>query len=323
MPFTIGYHASHEQFSPAELLELVRLAESQGFAAAMSSDHISPWSATQGESGAPWPWLGAAMQATNMPFGSLCVPCGWRYHPVTAAHNFATLAQLFPDRLKWIAVGSGEFLNEHVVGMKWPNKEERNTRLHIGAEIIRALWNSETVTRQQGPILVDRAKLWSLPEHPPKLYIAALSPETAKWGGGWADGLITVNKAPEELQLVIEAFRAGGGSGKPMALQVHVSWAEDDEAALRHAYDQWRNNVLPPGMLADLATVEEFDAAAKAIRPEEMKEHVLIASDPKRYISWLNAYGAMGFNEIFVHNVGRNQREFIHMFGREVVPFLR
>ena len=146
----IGFHASHEQFAPSALLQLVRQAEAAGFDGAMSADHFHPWSERQGQAGFGWAWLGAAMQTTAFDFGSLCIPGGWRYHPAVVAQAAATLAEMFPGRLRWIAAGSGEALNERMVGAGWPGKAERNRRLEAGVEIIRALWRGEAVTRE-GP----------------------------------------------------------------------------------------------------------------------------------------------------------------------------
>lgn len=186
----VGYHCSHEQYAPGRLLDLARRADEAGFVSAMCSDHFHPWSEREGESGFAWSWLGAALQATSLPFGVVTVPGGWRYHPAIIAQASATLAEMFPGRF-WIAPGSGEALNEHIVGEHWPHKGERNARLKEACEIIRALWAGETVTHD-GLIRVEEARLYSRPRTPPMIVGAALSPETAEWMGGWADGLITV-----------------------------------------------------------------------------------------------------------------------------------
>jgi coenzyme F420-dependent glucose-6-phosphate dehydrogenase len=125
----VGYHASHEQVAPSALLAAVQDAEAAGFSRAMCSDHFSPWSRRQGESGFAWSWLGAALQATRLPFGVVTAP-GQRYHPAVTAQAAATLAELFPDRF-WMALGTGEFSNEHITGARWPNKAERNARLAL------------------------------------------------------------------------------------------------------------------------------------------------------------------------------------------------
>lgn len=317
----IGYHASHEQFTPSELLTYAVAAERAGFASVMSSDHLAPWSQRQGQSGFVWTWLGAAMQATSIPFGLITVPTGFRYHPVLTAQAAATLAQLYPGRFPWMAVGSGQALNEHVVAKRWPAKDERNELLLAGTEVIRELWAGATVCRK-GPIPVDEARLYTLPQDPPRIIAGALSPGTAEWAGGWADGLITINQPQEQLGKIVDAFRAGGGEGKPLYLQVHVSCASSDDAARSNAYEQWRSNAMTAAMAETLRSPEEFDAACSKVRPDDMDEHVRISSDPSEHIGWLEEYSAMGFEELYVHNVGRNQLEFIDRYGADVLPRL-
>lgn len=318
----IGYHASHEQFPPEELLDLVQRAERAGFGAIMSSEHFHPWSRRQGQSGFTLSWLGAAMQATVLPFGTLAIPGGWRFHPAIVAQAGATLSRMFPGRFDWMALGSGQALNEHVVGAGWPSKEERNRRLLAGAEIIRELWAGRTVTRD-GPIATDAARLYTGPADPaPALRGAALSLETAEWLGGWADGMITVNAQPERLRELIGAFRRGGGAGKKLALQIHLSWAASDEKARVQAYEHWRANIAPPGVAEVLRTPEEFEEATRNLQPEDLEGHVLMWSDPARYVDTLREYAALGFEELYLHNVGPNQKEFIEAFGSDVLPMV-
>jgi probable non-F420 flavinoid oxidoreductase len=319
----VGYHASHEQFSPSELIGHVQAAEAAGFGAVMSSDHLTPWSERQGQSGFAWAWLGAALQATrSIPFGIITIPMGWRYHPVITAQAAATIAEMFPGRLPWMAVGSGQAMNEHVTGERWPSKRERNERLQAAVEIIRDLWSGKLVSREQ-PIRVDEARVHTLPEEPPRLVAGALSPETAQWAGSWADALITINQPKDNLRKIIDGFRRGGGEGKPLYLQTHVSIAGSDDEARANAFDQWRSNAVTAAVSETLRLPEEFDQACANVRPEDMDQHVRISADPRRHVEWLEADAAMGFAEIYVHNVGRNQREFIDRFGREVLPYVK
>src|SRR5688572_3177614 len=175
----------------------------------MCSDHFQPFSERQGHSGFAWSWLGAALTATPMSFGTVCAP-GWRYHPAIIAQAAATLAEMFPDRF-WLAVGSGEALNEHITGERWPVKSERNARLIECVSVMRRLWAGETVTHH-GRIVVEEAKLYTRPAKAPLLYGAALTPETAEWVGSWADGLITIGAPAAKLVEIIAAFRSGGGA---------------------------------------------------------------------------------------------------------------
>src|ERR671919_221525 len=232
----VGIHASHEQIAPSALLTAMQDAEAAGFERAWSSDHFSPWSERQGESGFAWAWLGAAMQATAMPYGVVNAP-GQRYHPAIVAQAAATLAELFPGRLS-VALGTGEFSNEHVTGAPWPDKKVRNARLRECVDVMRALFAGEAVDHD-GLVRVDRAKLWTLPAEPPPLLATAVSVGTAGWAGEWADGLITINQPHDHLRRMLDAFRSGGGEGKPVAIQVHLSWAPDEADALRIAHEQW------------------------------------------------------------------------------------
>src|ERR687894_384012 len=281
---SVGFHASHEQIPPSALVQAVREAESAGFQRAWSSDHFSPWSERQGESGFAWAWLGAAMQVTSLPFGVVNAP-GQRYHPAIVAQAAATLSELFPGRLS-VALGSGEFSNEHITGAPWPDKRIRNARLRECVDGMRALFAGEVVDHD-GLVRVDRARLWTLPERPPALIGAAVTPETARWCGEWADGLVTINQPPETLERVIEAFREGGGAGKPVRLQIHLSWAPTEEEALQIAHDQWRTNVFGPPLCWDLETVEQFDLAAEHVRPEDVRGSVLVSADLARHAAWL------------------------------------
>jgi coenzyme F420-dependent glucose-6-phosphate dehydrogenase len=317
---TIGYHASHEQFPPGYLLKCVKVAEGAGFKAAMCSDHFHPWSESQGESGFAWSWLGAAMHATSLPFGVVCAP-GQRYHPAIVAQAAATLAEMFEGRF-WVALGSGQALNEHITGDRWPHKPDRNARLKESVEIIRSLWSGETVTYRGQHVQVEDARLYTLPQCPPQIIAAAITPETAKWAGEWADGLITINQVEDKLCKVVNAFREGGGEGKPMFVQVQLSFAETDGAARDAAFDQWRMNILPSPILADLRMPEQFDAAAEFVRPDDLEGHILISSDPMQHADWLQQIVEMGFEHLYLHNIHPDQETFADVFGRRVIPEL-
>lgn len=315
----IGYHASHEQFKPSELLTYVQRAEQAGFTASLSSDHFHPWSERQGQSGFAWAWLGAAMQATHLPFRVVCAP-GQRYHPAIIAQAAATLAEMFPERF-WLTVGSGQLMNEGITGQKWPVKSDRNARLKECVDIIRALWAGETVTHH-GIVTVEEAKLYTRPETSLLLIGAAVTAKTAEWLGSWADGLITISQPPEKLQQVVDAFRRGGGEGKPMILKVQLSYDRDEATAREGAYDQWRNNIFDSHLLTELQTPAMFDAAGKFVQPDELDEFVRISAEPQQHVEWLQRDLEMGFDELILHNVNRNQSLFIDVFGEQVIPFL-
>ena len=315
---TIGFHASHEQVHPSALLAAAQRAEQAGFGAAMCSDHFAPWSERQGHSAFAWAWLGAALQSTGLSFGVVNAP-GQRYHPAIIAQAIGTLAAMYPGRF-WTALGSGEAANEHITGDGWPRKSLRNQRLRECVEIIRALLDGEEVSHD-GLVTVDRAKLWTLPEVKPALIGAAVSVETAGWVAEWADGLATIAQPHAKLTQMIDAYRSAGGAGK-LVLQVHLSYARTDEEALAVAHDQWRTNVFAPPVCWDLDTPESFDEAAKHVPPAAMHDSVLISSDTGRQAAWLAELAELGFDDIYLHNVGVDQDLFIDDFGEHVLPQL-
>ena len=316
----IGFHASHEQFPPSQLVDLVRFAEQAGFDCAMSSDHFRPWGPAQGQSGFAWAWLGAALQATRLPFGVISAP-GYRYHPAILAQAAATLCEMFPGRL-WLTLGSGQRLNEDLTGVAWPEKAERNARLRECAEIIRALLRGETVSHYGRVTLVD-CKLYSLPKEPPLLLGAAVTETSAEFVGSWADGLLTVSAKPDQLRKVIAAFRRGGGEGKPVYLQVGLNWAPSEAEAVAGAHEQWRYNVLGGEVNWELRSPADFDTATRLVRPEDMKESLLISSDLGQHAAWLAEYIELGITELQLHQVDRRQDRFIEAFGSKVLPQLR
>ena len=211
----------------------------------MCSDHFSPWSARQGQSGFGWSWLGAALATTSLPFGAVNAP-GQRYHPAIVAQAIATLGAMFPGRF-WVALGSGEASNEHITGQGWPRKELRDARLRECVDVIRALLAGEEVSHD-GLVHVDRARLWTLPEVQPALICPAVSVATARAGAEWADGLVTVNQPHDKLREMIAAYRDAGGRGK-LAVQVHLSWDPDPDRALGDRPRPVAQQRLPPAGL--------------------------------------------------------------------------
>ena len=313
----IGYHASHEQYPPSEMLEHVRAAEQAGFAGVMCADHYHPWLDSNGHSGFAWSWLGASLQATAIPHGVVNAP-GDRYHPAIIAQAAATLAEMFPRRF-WLAVGSGEALNEHVTGNRWPPKTERNARLRECADVIRALWRGETVSHR-GLVTVEDAKLYSLPATPPRLLGAAISEDTARWVGSWADGLITTGRPRDAMRKMIDAFRDGGGHGKPIVVQHGLSWARSDDDARGNAHEQWRFSALGGDVLWILRMPADFEAASRFVTPNDVARSLRVSSDLERHAAWIRDYVELGVDEVYCFNVGKNQREYIEAFGERVLP---
>jgi coenzyme F420-dependent glucose-6-phosphate dehydrogenase len=315
----VGYHVSHEQFKPSTLLQLVQQAQQAGFTNALSSDHFYPWSESQGESGFAWSWLGAAMQATTMDFGIVNAP-GQRYHPAIIAQAVATLCEMNPGRF-WIATGSGQFLNEHVDGRKWPLKQHRNERLKESIDIMRALWRGETVTHS-GHVQISDAKLYTRPDYIPSVIGAAITEPTARWVGSWADGMITTSRNPEQLRRIVAAFHEGGGEGKPVYLKVQLSYDATYEQALAGAHEQWKNNVFSSALLSDIRSPQGFDAAGEMVKPEDLLPSVRISDSTDQHLQWLMDDIDAGVSQLYLHNVNKEQSKFIEAFGEQVLPYI-
>ena len=314
----IGFHASHEQVSPRQLLADVQHAERAGFAMAMCSDHFSPWSTRQGHSGYTWAWLGAALATTELSLGCVTAP-GQRYHPAVHAQRVATLGQMFPGRF-WVALGSGEASNEHITGDRWPRKEVRTQRLEECVDVIRRMLAGEEVSHD-GLVTVDRARLWDLPDPVPLLVGPAVSVDSAARVAAWADGLVTVNQPVETLRDVLAAYRDAGGRGRT-ALQVHLSWAPTEAEALAVAHDQWAGNVFGPPISWDLETAEAFDVLWGQVEPDAVRDAVRVSADLAQHREWLAEYADLGFDDLYLHHVGQEQSGFIDTFGEQVLPAL-
>ncbi len=313
----LGYHASHEQFAPSELLEYIRLADDCGFNHALASDHFHPWSEEQGESGFVWSWLGSALEATDLSFGTVNAP-GYRYHPAIVAQAAGTLREMYPDRF-WLSIGSGQLLNEGIVGTDWPVKRERNARLEECAEIMRRLWDGEEVTHH-GRVDVEQATLYSRPETPPPLIGAALSEETAEWLAEWADGIITVATPDHDADADrVEAFREHAPE-KPVYLKAQHGYAETDAAALESAHEQWGTNCIPGAVTQELRTPEQYDELAAQITEEDVNANIRVSADVDDHIEWLETDFELDVDRVFVHNVTTSQEGFLEAFGDDVLP---
>jgi len=308
-----AYHASHEQFAPSELLKLAVKAEAAGFDAIHSSDHLNPWSSRQGHSGFAFTWVASVLQATQLPVSMICTP-GQRYHPVIVAQAIATLAEMYPGRYA-VELATGEALNETVTGDGWPSKSERNQRLLESMSVIRKLMKGEEVDHR-GLIKVSHARIWSLPQNPPLIYCAAISPETSGWCGSWADGLITTAGTGDETRVKIDAFRGNGGIGKPISVQFSFSFAESRDEAIAAAHHQWRSNLLGREELADTHTTADFDRKTAEMSPEEVAEKLPIITSISELFSEIGKIEDLGVDLISLHNINRNHDFFIDEFSK-------
>jgi coenzyme F420-dependent glucose-6-phosphate dehydrogenase len=324
---TIGYAAMCEQFHPTDLVEYCKAAEENGFGALMVSDHYHPWTPQQGQSPFAWALLGALGEATGLRFGTGVTPPGWRYHPAILAQAAATLEAMYPGRF-YLGLGAGEALNEHIVGQYWPEAVTRLEVLGEAIEIIRKLFSGKVVKHRGAHFTLESARLYTMPEKPPPIYVATSGPVNAERTGRTCDGIITVGAAEDKVKMLLERFEKGAReAGKdpsemPRIVQLHVSWAGDDDAATEQAVREWPNG----GMnfpKQDIRNPEDFEAMAKLVRAEHFKGRVFISSSMEQHCELMQYYAGLGFTEIYVHNVGRNQREFIEAYGREVIPNVR
>jgi probable non-F420 flavinoid oxidoreductase len=308
----VGYHASHEQFAPSQLLSLVARAEAAGFAEAKSSDHFHPWSERQANSGNAWPWLGAALQATRFRIGVISA-AGYRYHPAVLAQAAATLGEMYPGRF-WLALGSGEAINESITGGAWPEKPERNARLAECVSIVRALFAGERVTHR-GRVTVVEAKLYSRPATPVPLFGAAVTTETAVMAAKWADGLLLAGHEADAVRPLVDAFRDAGGNG-PIHLQMAVSYAPTIAEAEAQALDQWAAASLGGEVNWDLRRPGDFDQASRFVTAADVRASVMITDSPAEVHDRMAALAELGLDVVQLHQVGRNQEQFIETIGQ-------
>lgn len=324
----LGYAAMFEQFTPSDLLRWSKQAEDAGFGGVMASDHFNPWVPSQGQAGFVWSWLGALGATTQrVTFGTGVTAPGPRYHPAILAQAAATLEAMFPGRF-WLGVGAGEALNEHITGEYWPEAGARLKRLEEGVEIIRRLFSGK-VSRFDGEYFrMESARLYTLPQTPPPIYIATSGPLNAERTGRIADGIITVGAPDEKIRMLLDRFETGAReAGKdpshmPRIIQLHVSYAATREAAVDQAVREWPNG----GMAfpkADIRHPDDFAAIAQLVRPENFEGRIFMSPDLDEHARHIQHYIGLGFDEVYVHNVGRNQEEFIHAYQQRVLPQLR
>ncbi len=323
----IGYAAMLEQFHPTELLDLCDVAEKNGFRGVMAADHVQPWVPTQGQAAFVWAFMTAALARTGGDVGPGVTCPSFRQHPAIIAQAAATLEAMYPGRF-WLGLGSGEALNEHVVGGYWPEVAERIARMFESVEIIRKLFTGKDVKHSGEYYKMETMRLWTMPETPPPILIATAGPITAKKTGRVADGLITVGAPEEKIEMIrakcVEGCIEGGNDPDKFKyiLQLHLSWAETDEDALTNAMVEWPNGGMKfPKQ--DIRSPHDFAQMAKLVRPEDFQGRMLISSDLEAHRREIQKFVDLGFDRIYLHNVGRNQREWAEAFGREVLPALR
>lgn len=315
----VGYTLSSEEHGPRELVDNAVAAEEAGFDFLMISDHYHPWTDRQGHSPFVWSVLGALARATErvaIGTGVTC-PIG-RIHPVILAQAAATAAILLEGRFRF-GVGTGEVLNEHVTGDRWPPIDERLDRLEEAIEVMRELWEGGTTTHRGRYFTVQQARVYDLPERPPPVLVAAKGDRATELAGRVGDGLIAVAPDPETVQ----AFDRAGGSGKPRHGQVHVCWAEDEAEARRTAYEWWPNAALGGELGVELPLPRHFEQAAETVREDDVARTVVCGPDPDRHVEAIRQYADAGFDHVGVHQIGPDQRGFQRFYEDRVLPKVR
>ena len=322
----VGYAAALEQFPPQEMVTLCETAERHGFSGVMAADHFQPWVPQQGQAAFVWNVLSALGQRTTGDLGPGVTCPSFRYHPAIVAQAAATLEALYPGRT-WLGLGSGEALNEHVVGSYWPETPERITMMFEAIEVIRKLFSGQEVKHSGEYFKLHAARLWTMPDRTPPIFVGTAGPVTAKRTGARCDGIITPGATPEKVAGVLAKFEEGARSaGKdpasmPKLLQLHLSWAATDEQALANALTEWPNG----GMRfhkQDVRSPHDLAAMAALVRPDDFAGRVLISADPDVHRAEIQKFFDLGVTSIYLHNVGRNQTEWMDVFGREVLPAL-
>ena len=316
----IGYSLSSEETSPKDLVRYAKRAEEAGFNFALVSDHYHPWIKRQGHSPFVWGVLGGISQVTERLSLGTGVTCPiLRLHPAIIAQAAATAAMMLPGRF-FLGLGTGENLNEHILGTHWPPSQVRQEMLKEAVKILRLLWRGGNQSFWGKYYTVENAQLFSLPERPPPVMIAAAGPASAALAGSIGDGLIST--VPKEN--LVKKFRASdNGAEKPCYGQMTVCWAERKEAAQQTAREWWPVAAIPGKLMSELATPAEFEAAAKLISEEAIASNVVCGPDPEEYMAEINSFSEAGFDHIYVHQVGSDQEGFFRFYERELAPKLR
>jgi G6PDH family F420-dependent oxidoreductase len=315
----IGYTLSSEENGARELVAQARRAEEVGFSFAVISDHFHPWVDRQGNSPFVWSVLGAIAEATadlELATGVTCPTT--RMHPAIVAQAAATAACLLPGRFS-LGVGSGENLNEHILGDPWPPVGERQERLAEAIEVIRLLWEGGLRSHRGTYYRVDNARIYTLPDEPPPILVAAAGPQSADLAAERGEGLVGTKPVAE----TIERYRERGGEGKPTYGQLHVCWAPDEEEARRTALEWWPNGGISGSHFLELPLPAHFEEATELVGEEEIAESVVCGPDPARHVEAIEEYVEAGYDHVYLHQVGPDQEGFFDFYAREVLPSLR
>ena len=312
----IGYAFSSEEHHPNDMVRHARLAEEAGFSYALISDHFHPWVDAQGHNPFVWSVIGAIAQGTERLRLGTGVTCPTtRIHPAIIAQAAATSAAMMPGRF-FLGVGTGENLNEHILGDRWPEWEVRGQMLEEAVAVIRLLWQGGNQSHHGRYYTVENARLYTLPDETPEIVVAASGPASAELAGRIGDGLCST-KAD---RTTVDAFAQAGGAGKPRYAQATVCWAADEASARRTAHELWAFAALPGELSQELPTPAHFEQAVQIVSEEQVAEAIVCGPDPERHAAEIQSYVDAGFDHVYVHQVGPDQAGFIDFYKREILP---
>jgi G6PDH family F420-dependent oxidoreductase len=314
----IGYFLSSEEFGPRELVEQARMAQDAGFEALWISDHYHPWNGAQGESGFVWGTIGAISQAVSLPITTAVTCPIIRIHPAVLAQAAATAAVLTGGRFT-LGVGTGEALNEHITGQPWPSAEVRREMLEESIEVMRRLWTGEIVSHRGEHYTVDDAKLYTLPDQAPQVYISGFGPAAAKLAGRIGDGYIGVKPEAD----LITTYRENGGGAKPAQGGYKVCWDADPDQAVKIAHERWANELLPGELAQVLPQPAHFEQASELVTPEMVAEQFVCGPDEDAHVKLFRSYVDAGYDEVYVNQIGPNQRGFFDFYANRILPQLK
>jgi coenzyme F420-dependent glucose-6-phosphate dehydrogenase len=315
----IGYALSSEEHPPNDLVRYARRAEDVGFTFALISDHYHPWIDRQGHSPLVWSVIGGIAQVTQRLVLGTGVTCPtMRIHPAIIAQAAATSAAMMPGRF-FLGVGTGENLNEHILGDRWPPHDVRLEMLEEAVEIIRLLWEGGMQTYRGFYYVVENARIYTLPDQLPPILVAASGSRMAEAAGHIGDGMITT--APEVD--LLKQFDAGGGAGKPRYGQLTVCWAPDEATARRIAFEYWPTAAVQGELTQELPTPAHFEQAAMMVDEEEVAQAIVCGPDPERHVAGVKEFAEAGYDHVYIHQIGPDQEGFFRFYEREVLPKLR
>lgn len=314
-----GYFLSCEEYAPEQLLDQARLAEQAGFDALWISDHFHPWTTAQGQSPFVWSMIGALSQVCDLPVTTAVTCPTVRVHPAVIAQAAATSAVLLGENRFRLGIGSGEALNEHILGDAWPPAAIRLAMLEESVEVIRALWTGEDVTHHGRYYTVENARIYTRPETPPEILMSAFGPQATDLAARIADGFVSTKPDAD----LLGRFRSAAKKGTTAQAGFKVAWAPTEEEGVEIAHSIWPNSGLPGELAQVLPTVEHFEQASTLVTMEQSREAVTAGSDTQQCVEAYSPYVEAGFDEIYVATMGPHWARMLERFGEEVLPELR